>query len=126
MLTTGFFLAPFAVGALLAAVAALIGAGTATQAIIFVAIALLMLAFLRPLLASRMTSAPALRTGAAALIGQNAVVLERIVNHEAVGCVRIDGGEIWTARSLDDDEVLEPGMHVQVVEIKGATAIVAE
>ena len=42
---------------------------------------------------------PQIRTGAAALIGKQAIVLERIVNDEGVGCVRIDG-EVWTARSL--------------------------
>ena len=39
--------------------------------------------------------------------------------------MRIDG-EIWTARCLDEDRVLEPGTKVQVVDIKGATALVME
>ena len=68
---------------------------------------------------------PALRTGGAALIGKRAIVLERIANHEGVGRVRIDS-EVWTARSLDDDHVIEPGTTVQVVDIKGATALVME
>jgi membrane protein implicated in regulation of membrane protease activity len=52
------------------------------------------------------------------------VVLERIANDESVGCVRIDGGEVWTARSYSDDEVIEAGERVEVVEIRGATALV--
>ena len=39
------------------------------------------------------------------------------------GRVKI-GGEIWSARALDGDQVLEPGMNVQVAEIQGATALV--
>ena len=39
--------------------------------------------------------------------------------------MRIDG-EVWTARSLFDDRVIEPGTVVDVVEIKGATALVSE
>jgi membrane protein implicated in regulation of membrane protease activity len=39
--------------------------------------------------------------------------------------VRIDG-EVWTARSLFDDQVIEQGSVVDVVEIKGATALVSE
>ena len=35
-------------------------------------------------------------------------------------------GEIWTARAYDDDEVIEPGTRVQVLEIRGATALVSE
>ena len=72
-----------------------------------------------------LTSGPTLRTGGAALVGKRAVVLERIANHEGVGRVRIDG-EVWTARSLDDDQVIEPGTTVEVVDIKGATALVME
>jgi membrane protein implicated in regulation of membrane protease activity len=34
------------------------------------------------------------------------------------------GGEVWTARSFDDDRVIEPGEEVDVVEIRGATALV--
>jgi membrane protein implicated in regulation of membrane protease activity len=52
-------------------------------------------------------------------------VVERIANAEGVGCVRLDG-EIWTARAYDDDEVFEPGTRVQVLEIRGATALVSE
>ena len=33
-------------------------------------------------------------------------------------------GEIWTARSYDDDKVIEPGTRVHVMEIRGATALV--
>ena len=53
----------------------------------------------------------------------SAVVLERIANHEGVGCVKIDG-EVWTARSFDEDEVIDAGERVEVVEIRGATALV--
>ena len=52
-------------------------------------------------------------------------MVERIANLEGVGCVRIDG-EVWTARSYDEDEIFEAGTRVQVVEIRGATALVTE
>jgi membrane protein implicated in regulation of membrane protease activity len=41
------------------------------------------------------------------------------------GRVRI-GGEEWSARAYIDDQVLEPGMNVEVVKIEGATALVYE
>jgi len=50
-------------------------------------------------------------------------VLERIANREGVGTVRI-GGEVWTARSYDENEVIPVGEQVEVVEIRGATALV--
>ncbi len=125
MLTTSFFLAPFAVGATLAAVTDAAGAGELASWIVFVAVSLLMLLIVRPIAKSHLKMPPQLRTGSAALIGKQAIVLERIANTEGVGCVRIDG-EVWTARALDDDQVIEQGQRVQVVEIKGATALVTE
>jgi membrane protein implicated in regulation of membrane protease activity len=41
------------------------------------------------------------------------------------GSVKLNG-EVWSARPLDDDDVLEAGTRVQVIQIKGATAIVSE
>jgi membrane protein implicated in regulation of membrane protease activity len=123
--TTGFFLGPFAVGAGAAAIVALAGAGVALSAPAFVVVTLACFAFLRPVVRRHLTHPPLLRSGTAALVGKPATVLERIHNAENVGSVRIDG-EIWTARSYDDDEVIEAGQRVQVVEIRGATALVAE
>jgi membrane protein implicated in regulation of membrane protease activity len=125
MLTTRFFLVPFALGAGLAAVTDAAGAGTLAAWIVFVAASLLTLVAVRPIARSRMKMPPQIRTGAAALVGKQVIVLERIANHEGVGCVKIDG-EVWTARAMDDDEEIERGTHVQVVEIRGATALVSE
>lgn len=119
----GFYLAPFAIGALLAAVVGLLGVGLALSSVVFLAASAIVFATLRPVARRHRRLPPAIRTGAAALIGRKAVVLERISNFESVGCVRIDG-EVWTARSFDEDEVFDPGERVEVVEIRGATALV--
>jgi membrane protein implicated in regulation of membrane protease activity len=119
-----FFLAPFAIGAALAALASSAVGETASVAVFLVA-SILTLLSVRPLVRHRLVSGPELRTGAAALVGRQALVTERIANHEGVGRVRIDG-EVWSARSFDDDRVIEPGTSVEVVEIKGATALVME
>ncbi len=101
----------------------LAGVGAPLAAIVFLLASLLVLATLRPLAQRHRRLPPAIRTGAAALVGRDALVLERIANREGVGCVRIDG-EVWTARSYDEDEVIDAGERVQVVEIRGATALV--
>ena len=119
----GFYLAPFALGAAVAAIVSLLGAGAAVSAVVFVAASAIVFATLRPLARRHRQLPPSIRTGAAALIGRPAIVLERIANNEGVGCVRI-GGEVWTARSYDDDEVIDAGERVEVVEIRGATALV--
>lgn len=125
MLTLSFFLAPFAAGAALAALADVLGAGTVVSFAVFLASSILLLMVVRPIARSHRRTPAAIRTGTQALIGERATVVERISNDEAVGCVRI-GGEVWTARSYDDDEVIDEGARVEVIEIRGATALVAE
>jgi membrane protein implicated in regulation of membrane protease activity len=122
--TGGFYLLPFALGAALAAVVAVLGVGALLSGVVFVAASGIVVLTLRPVARRHRRLPPAIRTGAAALVGRRATVLERIVNDEGAGCVRIEGGEVWTARSFDDDEVIEAGEHVEVVEIRGATALV--
>jgi membrane protein implicated in regulation of membrane protease activity len=121
--TLGFFLAPFAGGALIAAIVSAAGGNEIVSWIAFLVVSLTLLAALRPVAARHMRQAPRLRTGTAALVGRTGTVVQRVASDE--GCVRIDG-EIWTARPYDEDEVIEAGKRVQVLEIKGATALVAE
>jgi membrane protein implicated in regulation of membrane protease activity len=123
--TLGFFLAPFAGGALAAAVVSGFGGGAVVEWIVFLVVSVVMLAALRPVARSHRRTPAQLRTGTAALVGRTATVVERIANRTGEGCVRIDG-EVWTARAYDDDDVIEPGTRVQVMEIRGATALVAE
>jgi membrane protein implicated in regulation of membrane protease activity len=125
MLTTSFFLAPFAGGAVIAALLALAGAGATIEWAVFLVVSILLLAALRPIAREHQRTRAKLRTGTAALVGQTATVVERIANAEGVGCVRLDG-EIWTARAYDEDETYEPGTRVQVLEIRGATALVSD
>ena len=123
MATTSFFLAPFAGGALVAALVAAAGAGAAPEWAAFIAVSVVLLLALRPLARSHRRQPPRLRTGTAALIGRSATVVERV--GVDAGCVRLDG-EVWSARPYDDDAVFEAGTRVQVVEIRGATALVTE
>ncbi|WP_445151013.1 NfeD family protein [Baekduia sp. Peel2402] len=124
ILTAGFFLAPFSAGAFGGMLAALLGAGAVIQLIAFFAVTIACFALVRPIARRHMYTPPSIRTGTAALIGRSGIVLERVANDEGVGSVRIDG-EVWTARSLDDHVVIDAGTKVEVVEIRGATALVA-
>ena len=110
----GFYLLPFAIGAALAAVLSLLGVGALlTRDRVRRRPRRSSCCALRPVAHRHRRLPPPIRTGAAALVGRTAMVLERIANDEGVGCVRIDGGEVWTARSFDDDEVIEAGERVR-------------
>jgi membrane protein implicated in regulation of membrane protease activity len=121
--TLSFFLGPIGIAAIVAAVFALIGAGIGLQVAAFIVAAAGSLLVLRPIAQRHLRTPARLRSGSAALVGATALVLER-VDRDA-GQVKI-GGEVWTARSYDEDDVIEPGARVEVMKIEGATALVAE
>jgi membrane protein implicated in regulation of membrane protease activity len=125
VLTTSFFLGPFAVGA---GAAARARAGVAAGAFAWAAFLIVSgvsLAVLRPVARRHLTAPPALRTGTAALVGQTATVVERIGADGEAGAVRLNG-EVWTARTYAGDGEIEVGRRVHVLEIRGATALVTE
>jgi membrane protein implicated in regulation of membrane protease activity len=122
--TPGLFalgpIVPAAVGAALADAA---GFGVVWQLVVFIGGGLLGIAALRPIARRHLSLPAATRTGTAALVGAKATVLERVDRDG--GRVKI-GGEVWSARSFMDDQVLEPGARVDVAKIDGATALVYE
>jgi membrane protein implicated in regulation of membrane protease activity len=124
MLTLSFFLAPFAAGALLAALVSAVGGGPIASWAVFAITSLLLLLVVRPIARSHRKQPAQLRTGTAALIGGKGTVVERVANIEAVGAIRLDNGEVWTARSYDEDRTFDIGERVEVIQIRGATALV--
>ncbi|RZI82046.1 MAG: NfeD family protein [Microbacterium sp.] len=111
-----------AAGALAGMVVALVTGSVAVQILAALAVAVALLAFLRPAMVHKLHAGPTLAIGAEALIGKRAHVLEA-VSRLAPGRVKIDG-EVWTAQPFDEDDQIEAGASVEVVTIKGATAYV--
>jgi membrane protein implicated in regulation of membrane protease activity len=116
-----FFLGPIALAALAATVVAALGGGIWIQIIVFGAGSFAAVGLLRPIARRHLTMPRALRTGAAALEGAKAIVLQPV--NSRGGRVKI-GGEEWSARSYMPDEEFDVGAEVEVVEIQGATALV--
>ncbi len=88
---------------------------------VFLVVSVLLLALVRPALKRRILAGKGMLDPVKALEGKSALVLDRVGRHE--GQVKLDG-EVWTARPLNDDDVYEPGDHVTVMHIDGATAVV--
>ena len=124
LFTPGLFVAALLVlPALAAALLALLGVGAAVQLLVFIVGSAAAVLLVRPIARSHIRMPAQLRTGAAALVGARATVLERV--DDTGGRVQI-GGEEWSARAYLDGQVIEAGARVEVVEIKGATALVLE
>jgi membrane protein implicated in regulation of membrane protease activity len=123
VLTLGFFLGLLALGAAVAAIAGAVGLSVELQVALFAVTSVASLAFIRPIALRHIKTPARLKSGTAALVGARAIVLERVDADR--GQVKI-GGEVWTARAYDEDDVFEAGARVDVMKIDGATALVAE
>ena len=122
LVSLDLFLIMLAGGAVVGAVTAALGGPVALQIVLALVTSVALLGLIRPNVVKRLHKGPTLRTGAEALIGKRATVLRELV-HGTPGRVKI-GGEEWTAEPYDEDDRIEPGEVVDVVQIKGATAYV--
>ena len=120
-LSLDLFLIMLAGAALATAGVAALGAPVAVQVGVFAITALGLVAVVRPLAKRRLDLPSSERTGIEALKGRNAVVIRTVDQHG--GRVKL-AGEEWSAEAYDPTQVLEVGTTVQVMEIRGATAVV--
>ncbi len=117
IITVGLTSIWFAGGALAALLSAIAGFGLVVQVILFFAVSLLLLFFTRPF-AMKYVKPHNIRTNYEDVIGREVLVSERIDNRAGTGTAVFNGQE-WTARSTEDDVVIEAGIMAQVKEIKG-------
>ena len=121
IMTTTLAFGLVGIAALIAAATGFIGGPAAIQFGAFVLASGIGLGIARPFAMRHVRQPPLLRTGTAALIGRPAIVLEEVGPYS--GRVRI-GGEVWSARSYDETQVIPAGPTVDVMHIEGATALV--
>lgn len=119
--TVGLVSIWFAVGALAALIAGLIGAPLWLQVALFLVTSGVMIALLRPL--SRKYIAPKKTAmNADRHVGRVCLVLETIDNLHETGAVKLDG-VIWTART-GTEEVIPAGEKVCVLKLEGSKLLV--
>ncbi|MGH3865755.1 MAG: NfeD family protein [Pseudonocardiaceae bacterium] len=120
VLSGGFVLIMLGVAALAAAGVAEVGFGPGLELAVFAGTSLALTTLARPVLKRRLHTAH-VPTNIEALVGDKAIVVSTVDAHG--GKIKLRG-ELWTARTFDETEVLEPGRAVRVMTISGATAVV--
>lgn len=111
----------FAGGALTALIANLCKAQLWLQVVLFAVVSAALLLALRPL--ARKYFTPRLtKTNVDAVVGTEGLVIQRIDNLNATGCVKLGGVE-WSARSTSG-EVLEEGIRIRVDRVEGVKVFV--
>jgi membrane protein implicated in regulation of membrane protease activity len=120
--TAGFFLLPFAVGGVAAAVLAWLGVHLLVQWIAFLGISIASLVYLQRFI-RRQDALEQPRVGANRYVGARAIVLDDIDPVINVGRVRVETEE-W--RATTDGELIPSGTTVTVTGVRGARLVVAE
>ena len=120
VLTGGFVLIMLGIGALAAAAFAALGGSIWGEVAVFAGTSVALTTLARPMLKRRLHTAH-VPTNVDALLGDRAIVVSTVDAHG--GKIKLRG-ELWSARAYDETEVLEPGQHVTVMNISGATAVV--
>ena len=111
----------FAGGALVAMLAALLGAELWLQVVLFVAVSALLLILFRP--AAKKYFTPKLkRTNVDAIVGAQGIVTAEINNLQATGQVKLNGLD-WTARSTDGGKI-PVGTQIKVDRVEGVKVYV--
>ena len=121
-LTMGLTTIWFAGGALLAFVVALCGGPVPLQIGVFIVVSMLMLIFTRPA-ATKFMNQKIEKTNVDSMVGKTGVVTEAIHNLQGVGRVEVNGVD-WTARTADEQQILEKDTVVKILKVDGVKLIV--
>ncbi len=113
----------FAAGALAAMVTALCGGQLWLQAVLFLAVSIVLLAALRPIVRKHFTPKLA-KTNVDSVIGTVGPVVEAIDNVQSVGRVKLGGME-WSARSTTGDPI-EKDALIRVDRVEGNKVFVSQ
>jgi membrane protein implicated in regulation of membrane protease activity len=124
MATPGsFFLAPFAIGAFVAAILAFADVSVTIEWTVFLIVSIAALAALRPVARRLDLNAVDHGVGSRRLVGTRATVLKAIPGHDELGLVRLDREE-WRAQSTDGTPI-PVGATVRVADVQGTRVLVA-
>ena len=112
----------FAVGSVGAMIAAALGFGELVQIGVCLALSIVLLILLRPMTRNILRPRQD-RTNADRILGQKAIVIETIDDKHSSGQIRLMG-QVWTARAVQNYEIISEGETVVVRQISGVKAIV--
>ena len=89
------------------------------EAGVFLGVSLVLLLLIRPMARKLgVKQKDQIRSGAQALVGKRALVTETRDNLHATGAVQVNG-QFWSAKAVDDDEIIRKDTVVMISEVDG-------
>lgn len=122
IITVGFLIFWFGIGALIASLVSLVIDNLVVQFAVFVFSSTLLLFFTKPLLTKFIKTDNGTPRNFS-IIGKKAIVKKEINFSANSGQVKI-GGEIWSAKSENENIIIPQGEEVEVIGIEGVRAVV--
>ena len=119
--TVGFLIFWFGIGALIAMVVSLFTSNIIIQTTVFVISSTILIFATKPFV-KKFADVKKTNTNVYSIIAKKALGIKTIDPLQSVGQIKLNG-EVWTAES-ENNEVIEEGSEVEVLEIKGVKAIV--
>ena len=120
IITVGFLVFWFGVGALFAMIVSFFTSNIIIQTTVFIVSSAILLFVTKPFVKKFVDVKPT-NTNAFSIIGKKALVIKEINSH-SVGQIKING-EVWSAEA-ENDETITEGSEVEIVKINGVKAIV--
>ncbi len=119
--TVGFLIFWFGIGALIAMIVSFFTSNIIIQTTIFVISSTILIFATKPFV-KKFADVKKTNTNVYSIIGKKALVIKTIDPIHSVGQIKING-EVWTAES-ENNQVIDKGSEVEILEIKGVKAIV--
>ncbi len=123
MMTVGFFVFWFGIGALLTMIISFIFPDNLIlQTSIFVISSTLLIFCTKPLVKKLSKSDKKIATNAYSIIGKKGIVMQDINPTHGVGQIKVLG-EVWSAKTVDNS-IIKKGSEIEITEIDGVKAVV--
>ncbi len=123
IITVGFFIFWFAIGALFAMLVSFFTNNLIIQTCIFLITSTLLIFVTKPFIKKFAVNNSEIKTNVYSIIGKTGIVIKDINPEEGLGQVKIDG-EVWSANANTTSNISK-GTKVEVKNIKGVKVIVA-
>ena len=123
IMTVGFLIFWFAIGALLTMVVSFFTNNVIMQTSVFVVSSTILIFATKPFVKKFANNKNAIQTNVYSTVGKIGIVTKDIDSLQSLGQVKV-GGEVWSAIGVDDMNISQ-GTEVEIKEIKGVKAIVA-
>ncbi len=119
--TVGFLIFWLGIGALIAMIVSLFTTNIIIQTTVFLVSSTILIFATKPFV-KKFADVKKTNTNVYSIIGKKALVIKTIDPIHSIGQIKLNG-EVWTAESKNN-EIIEEGLEVEVLEIKGVKAIV--